>query len=438
MLKTFRGGIHPPESKNITGGAKFSNLAIPVTCYIPLQQHIGVPAKSLVKVGDIVEQGQLIGAASGFVSANVHASVPGKVIDITDSLTVYQKQPTIVIEAEGSFTSSAQTGENVRYEDLSQDEILLKVKEAGVVGLGGAAFPASVKLSPPPETRIDTLIVNGAECEPYLTVDDMLMQTFPHELIEGIQITLKILGIKHAIIGVENNKGDAVRALQNAIDEIRPSEDISVRALRTKYPQGAEKQLIYTLLRKEVPSRGLPMDIGVVVQNIGTINAIREAVVLNKPLYERYITVSGKMINKPGNYKVRIGTRISDIVEECGGLKGEPAKIIVGGPMCGLSIHSMDMPVVKGTSGILFLAEDEVNISDYSPCLRCGKCVSACPIGLLPCDLGAAVENNRFDIVNDLHPSDCIMCGSCSYSCPAKRPLSHFIKIAQERIKQKK
>jgi len=438
IFSSFRGGIHPPENKHITEGMAFSNLVIPKTCYIPMQQHIGAPARPIVKVGDIVEEGQLIGEATGFVSANVHASVPGKVVDITETLTVYQKQPTVIIEAEGAFTSSHALRDDRKIEDITAEEIFVKIRSAGIVGLGGAAFPTSVKLSPPSETAIDTLIVNGAECEPYLTVDDMLMHTFPRQIIEGIQITLKALGIKKAIVGVENNKIGAVKALQKVLQEVKPREDISVKALRTKYPQGAEKQLIYTLTGKEVPSRGLPMDVGIVVQNIGTVFAIREAVLFDKPLFERYITVSGKMINKPGNYKVRIGTRISEIVEDCGGLKGDPAKIIIGGPMCGLSVHSMDIPVVKGTSGILFLSRDEVNAGDFSPCIRCGKCVAACPMGLLPCDLGTAVENNRFDLANNLNPSDCIMCGSCSYSCPANRPLSHFIKLAQERIKQKK
>ncbi len=438
MFSTFRGGIHPAENKNITEGIGFSNLSIPSVCYIPLQQHIGAPAKACVEVGDQVEEGQLIGTSTGFVSANVHASVPGKVIEISEMLTVYQKQRTIVIEAEGAFSSSAKTREPADFESMEPGDILSKIKSAGIVGLGGAAFPSSVKLSPPPEAAIDHLIINGAECEPYLTVDDTLMNTFPDAIIEGVRICLRVLGISSAVIGIEDNKSGAVQALQDALDRINPSESIRVKALRTKYPQGAEKQLIYSLLKREVPSRGLPMDVGVIVQNVGTIFAIREAVLFGKPLYERYITVSGSMINKPGNYKVRIGTTLQDIVNECGGLKGDPAKIIIGGPMCGLSVHSLDIPVVKGTSGILFLSEEEVNIGDYGDCIRCGKCVSACPMGLLPCDLGLAVEYNRFDIANDLFPSDCIMCGSCSFSCPANRPLSHFIKLAQERIKQKK
>jgi len=438
MFSTFRGGIHPSENKHITEENEFSNLSVPSVCYIPLQQHIGAPARPVVKVGDQVEEGQLIGTATGFVSANVHASIPGKVIEISEKLTVYHKQPTVVIEAEGAFGSSTQQREPADFETMEPGDILAKIKEAGIVGLGGAAFPSSVKLSPPPEMTIEHLIVNGAECEPYLTVDDTLMRTFSDAVIEGVRITMRALGISSAIIGIEDNKSGSVQALKKAIERIKPTEKIIVKALRTKYPQGAEKQLIYSLLKREVPSRGLPMDVGVIVQNVGTVYAIREAVLFDKPLFERYITVSGSMINKPGNYKVRIGMTLQDIVNECGGLKGDPAKIIIGGPMCGLSVHSLEIPVVKGTSGILFLSEEEVNIGDYGDCIRCGKCVSACPMGLLPCELGLAVEYDRFDIANDLFPSDCIMCGSCSFSCPANRPLSHFIKLAQERIKQKK
>lgn len=438
MFSGFKGGIHPSEKKHITEHMLFSNLSVPQTCYIPLQQHIGAPAKPVVEIGDMVKEGQLIGEGSGFVSANVHSSVPGKVIDIIPALTVYGNQPTIVIEAEGEFSASAKPKEGDNWLSLSKDELRDRIRQAGIVGLGGAAFPTVVKLSPPPDKKIDTLIINGAECEPYLTVDDILMQTFPDEIIEGIRIVLKILGVERAIIGIEDNKKDAIKKLNDSLMKLNIPDQIQVKPLRTKYPQGAEKQLIYALLKREVPSGTLPMEVGVVVQNVGTVYAIRDAVLFMKPLFERYITISGSMIEKPGNYKVRLGTRISDIVEECGGLKGDPAKIVIGGPMCGLSIHSMDMPVVKGTSGILFLSEKEVRTGEFSQCIRCGRCVGACPIGLLPCDLGNAVEKNRFDLVEALRPFDCIMCGSCSFSCPSNRPLSHFIKLAQNWLREQK
>ncbi|MFC1670626.1 electron transport complex subunit RsxC [Spirochaetota bacterium] len=437
MFSTFKGGIHPPENKKVTEEMEFSNLPIPQVCYIPLQQHIGAPAKCTVSEGDMVEEGQLIGIGEGFITANVHASIPGKVREIVDCFTVYNNQKTVVIEAEGAFSASAKPKEPLEWNNLSRNDIIKKIQEAGIVGLGGAAFPTHVKLSPPSDKNIDTLIVNGAECEPYLTVDDMLMKDFAKEILMGTRITLKALGIKHAIIGIEDNKKGALRSFKEALSEVDFSETVKVKKLKTKYPQGAEKQLIYSILRRTVPSGALPMDIGVVVQNVGTIFSIREAVLFGKPLFERYITVSGKMINKPGNYKVRIGTRVSDIVEECGGLKGDPAKVVIGGPMCGLSIPSLDMPVVKGTSGILFLSEEEVNIDGYLPCIRCGKCVSVCPVGLLPCELGDAIENNRIEEAEKFNPFDCVMCGSCAYTCPARRPLSHFIKLAQDRLRDK-
>jgi electron transport complex protein RnfC len=437
MPGTFSGGIHPPEKKGITEEVEFSNLSIPTVCYLPVQQHIGKPARPLVEVGDTVEEGQLVAESDGFISANVHAPVSGKVTEIAEHPGIYPVQTTIVIESEGSFSSSHPVV-NADIDFLSKEDIISRIRSAGIVGLGGAAFPTAVKLSPPEGKTVDLLIINGAECEPYLTVDDVLMRTCPDEIIEGIRITLRALGVDRAVIGIENNKPKAVSILAGAVEKAGLSETITVQGVKTKYPQGAEKQLIYTLTGRRVPAGGLPMDVGIVVQNVGTIYAIREAVMLEKPLYERYVTVSGSMIARPGNYKVRLGTRISDIIEECGGLTGDPAKVVIGGPMCGLSVPTMDIPVVKGTSGILFLSEKDVNLEDYTDCIRCGKCVQVCPMGMVPCDIGAAVENERMDIAEELNPYDCIMCGSCTYTCPAKRPLSHFIKLAQQRLKSKR
>jgi len=435
MFSRFGGGIHPPEHKSITEELKFVNLPIPHTCYIPLQQHVGAPAKLAVKAGDIVSEGQLIGRADGLISANVHSSIPGKVADIAVVPTVYGPQQSVVIEAEGTFSSSAMPHETRDWTALAREELLDRIREAGIVGLGGAAFPSAVKLSPPPGKKIDTLVVNGAECEPYLTVDDMLMKTFPDAVIEGTRILMKALGVENAVFGIESNKGAAIVLLKKSIAAPGIPDGIRVKKLATRYPQGAEKQLIYSLLRRRVPSGGLPMDVGVVVHNVGTVHAVREAVLYNRPLYARYITVSGNAIERPGNYKVRIGMKIADIVEECGGFREPPVRIIMGGPMCGQSVHSLDVPVVKGTSGLLFLAGKEVAAREYSACIRCGACVSVCPAGLLPCDLGNAVEKGRIDLAGDLNPFDCIMCGSCSYVCPARRPLSHFIKLAQQKIR---
>lgn len=439
MLSTFKGGIHPPERKEITEEIPFSNLAVPHHCYIPLQQHTGAPAKPVVEVGEQVSEGQLIGEADGFISANIHASIPGKVTAIDDHPTVNSKQDRcVVIEAEGSFSNFQNHVVRDEWKELDKNEIINRIADAGIVGLGGAAFPTAVKLSPPAGKKIDTLIINGAECEPYLTVDDMMMQTFPEQILEGIQITVKALGVDTAFIGIESNKPKAIESIRAAISRISTREKIAIKEVRTKYPQGAEKQLIYSILKREVPSGGLPMDAGVVVQNVGTVYAIQQALVYNKPLFERYITISGTIVNQPGNYKMRIGTRIEDIITECGGLKESPAKIIMGGPMCGIALDSMEIPVVKGTSGLLFLGADEVTVEEYAPCIRCGKCVEACPVNLIPSELCTAVERDRFDIVEKLHPFDCIMCGACSYVCPSRRPLSHFIKLAQARLRKRK
>lgn len=435
---SFRGGIHPPENKKFTEKKFFENLTIPHLCRIPLQQHIGKPAIPVVNVGDFVKEGQLIAKADGFVSSNIHASIPGKVIAIDDFPTSFSDKGTcIVIEAEGSFHASNEHS-TTDWQQKTPEQLLQDITNAGIVGLGGAAFPTQVKLTPPKDKTIDTLIINAAECEPFLTVDDNLTQAFPKEIIGGIRIVLKILNVKKAIIGIEKNTPKAIEKTKNYLNTLTIEEDITVQPLKTKYPQGSEKQLIQALTRREVPSGGLPMDSHVVVQNVGTVYAIHEAIVKNKPLYERYITVTGSLIKKPGNYKVRLGTKISDIIEECGGLKQPAAKVILGGPMCGLSINNLEIPVVKGTSGILFLSEKETAVNKYDACIRCGRCISACPINLLPNELAGAVENGNFDVAEKLNPFDCIMCGSCAYICPSRRPISHFIKVAQAKLRNKK
>ncbi len=399
-------------------------------------QHQGVPAEPAVKIGDIIKEGELVGRAAAANSANVHASVPGKVIDIAEALTDNGIHSTIVIEAEGAFTTTGSSSMVKDWQIIDKTDLLETIRDCGIVALGGYAYPAAEKLSPSPDVRIDTLIVNGAESEPYLTVNDILMKTYPGEIIEGIKITLKTIGIKKAVIAVEDNKKAAIRLLKEALKNNTSPYEITVKQLKTKYPQDSEKQLVYSVLRKIVASHGKAEDAGAIIQDVGTIYAIREAVLFNKPLIERYITISGNMINRPGNYKVRIGTMISDIVEECGGLKGKPSKIVIGGPMSGISVDTLDIPLTKSTSGILFLSEDEIRSGECSSCIRCGRCVSVCPMGLIPCKIAGAVERERFDLAGELHAEACIKCSSCSYVCPAKRPLSNFITMAQETLSQ--
>jgi Na+-translocating ferredoxin:NAD+ oxidoreductase subunit C len=434
MAATFKGGIFPSLNKRITYGKGFSNLSIPQIVCIPLKQHLGNPALPVVKAGDSVQEGQLIGKADGLISSNIHSSVPGKATEITDTKC-------IVIETDGRFTASGKNHEKIPWHDLSKESLIARISSAGITGMGGDAFPTSVKLSLKKDQKIDCLIINCVESEPYLTADDMLIRTYPEEIIEGIRITLKILGIGKAYIGIEKNKSQAIQTLEKIIRENFLKENVELSPLKTKYPQGAEKQLISSILKKEVPSGKLPIDIGIIVLNVGTVFAIREACVIGKPLFERFVTVTGKIINKPGNYKIRIGTRIRDIIEECGGLKENPAKIIMSGPMRGISVPNLDAPVVKGTSGIIFLSKKEVHefrIKDYGSCIRCGRCAAACPSRLIPCDLGRAILNSRYDLALEFNIFDCIICGSCSYVCPAERPLSILIKTAQKKMREQK
>jgi len=435
---TFSGGIHPDENKFLTEKKPFENISVPHICRIPLQQHTGKPALAIVQKGDLVKEGQLIAKADGFVSANVHSSIPGKVIDIAKFPTPFSsKGDCIVIETQGSFNED-NLSKSPDWKEISPADIKKIISDSGIVGLGGAAFPTHVKLSPPENKKIDVLIINAAECEPYLTVDDQLMKSYPSEIIEGIEITLKALSINKAIIGIEENKKESFDVIKKVLSARKGSTVIKVKMLKTKYPQGAEKQLITALTGKQVPSGGLPMDAGAVVQNVGTVYAIQQAVCSNKPLFERYITVSGSLIKNPGNYKVKIGTLLSHIVEECGGLKSDPSKIIMGGPMCGLAISTLDMPVVKGTSGVLFFSKKEVTGGDYDPCIRCGSCVDICPINLVPCDIANSVEKYRYDLAGSMNPLDCIQCGACAFVCPSKRPISHYIKMAQQYMRNKK
>ena len=394
-LATFKGGIHPPDKKELSKGRAISNTKPPKRVVIPLAQHIGAPCKLSVIVGQEVKKGEVIGTPEGFVSAPVHSSISGKVIAIGEFPNAMGRMVmSVVIENDGKeeWTSLK---DNPDYMKLPPEELRAKVKDAGIVGMGGAAFPAHVKLSPPKEKAVDVVILNGAECEPYLTADYRLMIERPQDVVEGLKVLMKILGVNKGFIGIENNKPDAVEAMKKAASG---ESNIQVCPLEVKYPQGAEKMLIKAAVDREVPARGLPMDVGVVVHNIGTATAIYEAARYGKPLIERVVTVTGEGIKEPKNLMVKIGTLVSDLIEECGGFKSEAAKVVSGGPMMGFALYSLDVPVTKGTSGILVLPEEGVvHAEDFGPCIRCGRCIDICPMGLMPSMLSVLSEKGFYE-----------------------------------------
>lgn len=421
----FKGGIHPDYHK-ITAGLKTVSMPLSDRFIIPLSQHIGAPGELIVERGQEVKRGQPLTRPVGFVSVAVHAPTSGKIKRISDfphPLGTPQQGIELIPDGEDTWFEDVQSHGNWR--DL--DAAVLKdiIRDAGLVGLGGASFPTHVKLSPPKEKPIDLLILNGAECEPYLTSDHRVMLENPLQVMEGIGLLMKILGVDKAIVGIESNKADAAEALVSSC----PSDlDIAVQLLETKYPQGSEKHLIYALTKRKVPVGGLPMDSGTVVQNVGTAMSCLEAVEMGRPLIERVVTVTGSAIIQPANVMVRVGTPVSQVIAFCGGLKTEVGKIIFGGPMMGIVQFNLDAPVLKGTSGILCLVEDEISQFQSSPCIRCGNCVDACPMFLVPSTMGLLIERGRFEDLGDYHIADCIECGSCAYVCISHRPLVQFFK----------
>lgn len=429
---TFKGGTHPPHSKKLTENLAIEKAVEPKVVVIPMQQHIGAPCEPIVQVGDEVKVGQKIGEAKGFVSSPVHSSVSGKVVAVEPRLySGGMAVPCVVIESDMQNTVSEDIAPKADLSALSSEDVKNIIKEAGIVGMGGATFPTHVKLAPPPDKKVDTVILNGAECEPYLTSDHRLMLEYPEDVVFGLQALMKALGVKKGYIGIETNKPDAIEKVYEAAKGI---EGIEVVALRTKYPQGAEKQLIYACTKREVPSGGLPADAGVVVNNVGTAAAVAKAIKTGMPLVERIVTVTGAGVNNPKNLIVKIGTSFKEIIEQCGGLKGNIGKIIAGGPMMGITQFSLDIPVIKGTSGILVLSEEEARLPEPSNCIRCGKCVEVCPINLMPVNISAASLADRHEQAEALNAMDCIECGSCSFVCPAKRPLVDSIRVSKREI----
>ncbi len=430
---TFPRGVHPHDAKAATMDKPIVTLPPPDKVVIPLLQHFGSPAEPLVKKGDDVLFGQKIGQARSLFSANVHASVSGKVLSVEDyNHPGGYPVPAVIVASDGQDRLSAELKPAADPFSLSADEIRDRVREAGVVGLGGAAFPTSVKLAPPKDKPIDTLIINGCECEPMLTADYRLMVETPLDVLRGAELARMATGAGKLIVAVEDNKPRAADILRQHLDGL-PSE---IALLKTKYPQGAEKNLIYALLRREVPRGGLPFDVGVVVQNVGTAKAIWEAVSLGRPLVERVITVSGPGIREPKNVLVRIGTLFQDVVNFCGGQAEDSNLVVMGGPMMGLAQWSLDIPVVKGTSGIL--AWSVVLPMAEHPCIRCGRCIDHCPMGLMPTNLAKFVQHEKWAETEKWGALDCVECGCCQYSCPSKIPLVHWMRLGKNRIAQAK
>jgi electron transport complex protein RnfC len=433
-LKTFPGGLHPPDSKSYSAHKPIEDCPLPEELVIPLAQHIGAPAEACVAKGDLVKKGQVIGQAKGFVSVPVHASTSGEVIAVEPRPHPMGKDlPAVVIAPDGEDAWVEGLVE-ADPETLSPDEIKERIRAAGIVGLGGATFPAHVKLSPPEGKTIDTLILNGVECEPYLTADHRLMLEETQRVLDGVAILKKALGVQSALIGIEANKPDAIEAMRKAC----AGSGIEVVPLEVKYPQGAEKQLILAATGREVPSGGLPMDVGVVVQNVGTAAAVSDAVRLGRPLIERIATVTGPCVAEPKNLRVRIGASLSHLVAFCGGVKEEPAKIIMGGPMMGQTQLSLDVPAIRGTSGVLLLGEGDVDPREAGPCIRCGRCVRVCPARIMPTTIAAYARLDLIDEAEAFDAMDCIECGCCTYICPAALPLVQAIRYAKAAILAKR
>ncbi|MEE4255994.1 MAG: electron transport complex subunit RsxC [Bacteroidales bacterium] len=436
MLRTFSlGGVHPPENK-LSADKAIEPLALPKQAFIPLNQNLGAPGVAQVAKGDEVKVGQLLAKGEAFISSNVHSPVSGKVlkIDNVQDPSGY-KRPAIVINVDGDeWIDGIDRSEGlVKDIRLSQKEIVDKIHEMGIVGLGGATFPSHVKLMVPQGKKAEVLIINGVECEPYLTADHRLMLEKGEEILVGTSILMKGLGVERAIIGIENNKPDAIR---NMTELAKNYAGIEVCPLKVKYPQGGEKQLIKATIRREVPSGKLPIEVGAVVNNVGTAFAVYEAVQKNKPLIERVVTVTGKSVSNPGNFMVRIGTPIGELIEKAGGLPEDTGKIIGGGPMMGKALLSTDTPVVKGSSGILILRENESKRVEMKNCIRCGRCISVCPMGLEPILLAQLAEMEMWDEEEQERVMDCIECGSCHYTCPSGRPLLDYIRLGKNRVGQ--
>lgn len=433
---TFKRGIHPPDNKEQTCHKPIKVLMPKGELVYPLVQHIGAPCAPIVKKGERVLVGQCIADSEAFVSSPIISSVSGTVKNITEveHPNGFRVQA-IIVQNDEAYEEIEGMNAPHDYKNMSNEAIIEVIKNAGIVGLGGATFPTHIKLSPPPDKKIDHIIVNGAECEPYLTSDHRIMLEETERIVEGLKVILKMFPEAKGVIGVETNKPDAIERLKAFIKE---EPRISVAPLRTKYPQGAEKQLIYAITGREVPSGKLPSEVGCIVQNIDTVVAIHRAINRGRPLMRRIVTVSGGAIKEPQNFKVRIGTSYREIIEAAGGFVEEPAKIISGGPMMGLTMYNIDVPTIKGSSSILCLTEKETAIAKEQNCMRCGKCVAICPMALLPNELNKYALGDDEEAFQKINGMDCIECGGCSYTCPSKRHLLQSIRTTKKNILAKR
>ncbi len=430
----FKHGVHPPEEKELTSGLPIRRMPYPDEIVLPLRQHAGKPATLCVKVGDYVERGDPVGHADGYMSVPIHASAAGTVaaIELWPHPDGSYAQA-VRIKVDKYALQTARPRMVPRWEGLTVEQVVKAVQEAGVVGLGGAAFPTHVKLAPPKDYSVHTLIINGAECEPYLTSDHRTMVEYPERVHFGCRVMMHTLGVKKAVIGVEKNKPDAIAALERT----KPKDlDITILPMTVKYPQGAEKMLIHAVTGVEVPSGKLPVTVGVVVQNVGSLAAIAEVFDTGLPLLERIVTVTGHGLTRPANLIVPVGTKMKDLLAYCDGVTPDAAEVIIGGPMMGQSLANLEAPVIKGTTGVVVLTTDEVRSVQVYPCIHCGRCLEACPVFLNPSWLGDLARVKRYDEMSENHLADCMLCGSCSYVCPSNIPLSQLFQASKAALRR--
>jgi len=437
-MKTFKiGGVHPEENK-LSAGQPIREAQLPKQAVFSMFQHIGAPANAVVKKGDVVKVGTLLGEAGGFVSAPIYSSVSGKVSKVDVALDASGlRRMAVTVDVEGdeweeSIDRSKDLVKLADRPDLDGKTIVEKIKTAGIVGMGGATFPTHVKLCPPPGKVAECVIVNAVECEPYLTADHSLMLAHPEEILVGLQLVMKAVGVNKGYIGIECNKPDAIKLMT---EKSAQYPEIEVVPLQMKYPQGGEKQLIDAVIGRQVPAPpALPIDTGAIVQNVGTCFAIYEAVMKNKPLIDRVITVTGKSLKQPSNLLARLGTPFSQLIDECGGLPEDTGKVIGGGPMMGKALLSLDVPMTKGSSGLLIMNNKEARRAEAEPCIRCAKCVGACPMGLEPYFLAKVSEQADWDVAEQNDITSCIECGSCQFTCPSHRPLLDYIRLGKSTV----